>query len=235
MHKRICLIAFFFSLFSINGFAQSQYFGQNKPRYRPFNFKVLQSPHFELYNYFQDRKVADHLLVNSENWYNLHQEVFKLAFIKPNPLIIYKTHPDFQETTAIGGQIGEGSGGVSVPELHATHDGAAAVALILQGLATSGKPVSELVRELPRLTMLKHNVAVEPNRLYSVLQNFRLAMEDEQLTIDVTDGIKIVFPEGWIHVRASNTESMIRIIAEAADPQSAQNLLNRVRDRLGKG
>ncbi len=129
---------------------------------------------------------------------------------------------------------GEGSGGVSVPELHSTHDGAAAVALILQGLASSGKPVSELVRELPRLTMLKHNVAVEPNRLYSVLQNFRLAMEDEQLTIDQTDGIKIVFPEGWIHVRASNTESMIRVIAEAADPTSAQNLLNRVRDRLTK-
>ena len=127
---------------------------------------------------------------------------------------------------------GEGSGGVSVPELHSTHDGAAAVALILQGLASSGKPVSELVRELPRLTMLKHNVAVEPNRLYSVLQNFRLAMEDEQLTIDLTDGIKIVFPEGWIHVRASNTESMIRLIAEAADPKSAENLLNRVRDRL---
>ena len=130
---------------------------------------------------------------------------------------------------------GEGSGGVSVPELHSTHDGAAAVALILQGLAASGKPVSELVRELPALTMLKHNVAVEPNRLYSVLQNFRLAMEDEQLTIDQTDGIKIVFPEGWIHVRASNTESMIRVIAEAADPKSAENLLNRVRDRLGKG
>jgi len=129
---------------------------------------------------------------------------------------------------------GEGSGGVSVPELHSTHDGAAAVALILQGLASSGKPVSELVRELPALTMLKHNVAVEPNRLYSVLQNFRLAMEDEQLTIDQTDGIKIVFPEGWIHVRASNTESMIRVIAEAADPKSAENLLNRVRDRLAK-
>ena len=130
---------------------------------------------------------------------------------------------------------GEGSGGVSVPELHSTHDGAAAVALILQGLASSGKPVSELVQELPRLTMLKHNIAVEPNRLYSVLQNFRVAMEEEQLTIDQTDGIKIVFPEGWIHVRASNTESMIRVIAEAADPKSAENLLNRVRDRLGKG
>ncbi|HSE34087.1 MAG TPA: phosphoglucosamine mutase [Pyrinomonadaceae bacterium] len=129
---------------------------------------------------------------------------------------------------------GEGSGGVSVPELHPTHDGAAAVALILQGLASSRKPVSELVGELPQLTMLKHNVAVEPNRLYSVLQNFRLAVEDEQLTIDVTDGIKVVLPHGWIHVRASNTESMIRIIAESRDPMNAQNLLNWVRDRLTK-
>jgi len=129
---------------------------------------------------------------------------------------------------------GEGSGGVSVPDLHSTHDGAAAVALILQGVASSGKPVSELIRELPRLTMLKHNVAVEPNRLYSVLQNFRLAVEDEQLPIDQTDGIKLMFPEGWTHVRASNTESMIRIIAEAEDPAGAQKLLNWARDRLGK-
>ena len=129
---------------------------------------------------------------------------------------------------------GEGSGGVSVPELHSTHDGAAAVALILQGVAASGKPVSELVRELPHLTMLKHNVSVEPNRLYSVLQNFRLEVEDEQLSIDQTDGIKIMFPEGWTHVRASNTESMIRIIAEAEDPAGAQKLLNWVRDRLAK-
>ena len=105
---------------------------------------------------------------------------------------------------------------------------------MLQGVASSGKPVSELIRELPRLTMLKHNVAVEPNRLYSVLQNFRLAVEDEQLPIDQTDGIKLMFPEGWTHVRASNTESMIRIIAEAEDPAGAQKLLNWARDRLGK-
>lgn len=129
---------------------------------------------------------------------------------------------------------GEGSGGVSVPELHATHDSAAAVGLILEGLARSGRPVSELVNELPRLTMLKHNVSVEPNRLYSVLQNFRLTVEREQLSADLTDGIRVTFGEGWIHVRASNTESMIRVIVEAEDPTSAQNLLNWARDRLMK-
>lgn len=129
---------------------------------------------------------------------------------------------------------GEGSGGVTVPELHSTHDSAAAVGLILEGLARTGKPVSEFIQDLPRLTMLKHNLPVEPNRLYSVLQNFRLAMEQERLTYDLTDGIKVVLPEGWVHVRASNTESMIRVIVEAEDTKSAQRLLDWVRDRLNK-
>ena len=129
---------------------------------------------------------------------------------------------------------GEGSGGVSVPEVHLTHDSAAAVGLILEGLVRSDKRVSELIYELPRLTMLKHNVSVEPNRLYSVLQNFRLTVEREKLNADLTDGIKVTFSEGWIHVRASNTESMIRVIVEAEKPTDAQNLLNWVRDRLIK-
>jgi phosphomannomutase len=129
---------------------------------------------------------------------------------------------------------GEGSGGVSVPELHSTHDSAAAVGLILEGLARSGKPVSNFVQDLPRLTMLKHNLPVEPNRLYSVLQNFRVAIESEHLAYDLTDGIKLVLPEGWIHVRASNTESMIRVIVEAPETRSAQNLLDWARDRLSK-
>ena len=129
---------------------------------------------------------------------------------------------------------GEGSGGVSVPEVHLTHDSAAAVGLILEGLVRSDKRVSELIYELPRLTMLKHNVSVEPNRLYSVLQNFRLTVERVKLNADLTDGIKVTFSEGWIHVRASNTESMIRVIVEAEKPTDAQNLLNWVRDRLIK-
>ena len=94
-------------------FSQSQYFGQNKPRYKTFGFKVLQSPHFELYHYFKDNTIPNDIIINSEHWYKIHQEIFKLAFIKPNPLIIYQNHPDFQETTAIGGQISEGTGGVT--------------------------------------------------------------------------------------------------------------------------
>lgn len=135
----------------------------------------------------------------------------------------------------LGGVLGgEGSGGVTVPELHATHDSAAAVGLILEGLARNGQAVSSLVQELPHLTMLKHNLPVEPNRLYSVLQNFRVAVEREQLTYDLTDGIRVELPRGWVHVRASNTESMIRVIVEADENTSAHNLLDWVRDRLNK-
>lgn len=129
---------------------------------------------------------------------------------------------------------GEGSGGVTVPEVHFTHDSAAAVGLILEGLARSGDSVSAIVQQLPHLFMLKHNLSVAPNRLYSVLQDFRMAIEREQLACDLTDGIKIDLPEGWIHVRASNTESMIRIIVEAEDATKAGRLLDWARDRLSK-
>jgi len=129
---------------------------------------------------------------------------------------------------------GEGSGGVTVPQVQLTHDSAAAVGLILEGLARSGDRVSDVVQQLPRLFMLKHNLAVEPNRLYSVLQDFRVAVEREQLAYDLTDGIRVDLPLGWIQVRASNTESMIRVIVEAEDEANARRLLDWVRDRLNK-
>ncbi len=91
--------------------AQAQYFGQNKQRNKTNNFKVLQSAHFELYSYLENKKIASEILHNSENWYKIHQEVFKIAFLKPNPIIVYNNHPEFQETTAIDGQINEGTGG----------------------------------------------------------------------------------------------------------------------------
>ncbi|HYK19657.1 MAG TPA: hypothetical protein VEV42_02915, partial [Pyrinomonadaceae bacterium] len=127
---------------------------------------------------------------------------------------------------------GEGSGGITVPEVHLTHDSAAAIGLILEHLAQTGERISELVNQLPRLTILKHNVAVEPHRLYSVLQEFRAVMEQEGIEVDSTDGIKATLPAGWVHVRASNTESMIRIIVEAKEQSAARELLDWARDRI---
>ncbi len=127
---------------------------------------------------------------------------------------------------------GEGSGGITIPEVHLTHDSAAAIGLILEHLAQTGERISDIVQQLPRLSTLKHNVAVEPHRLYSVLQEFRTVLEHEGLVFDSTDGLKVTLPEGWVHVRASNTESMIRIIVEANEKAEALQLLDWTRDRL---
>jgi len=106
--------------------------------------------------------------------------------------------------------------------------------LILEHLAQTGERISDLVRQLPQLTTLKHNVAVEPHRLYSVLQEFRAAVEEDGIEVDSTDGIKVTLPAGWVHVRGSNTESMIRIIVEAEEKIAAQELLDWARDRIRK-
>jgi phosphomannomutase len=129
---------------------------------------------------------------------------------------------------------GEGSGGVIVPRVQLTHDSAATVGLILEYMAQSGQRVSELASRLPRFEMIKHNVAVEPNRIYSLLQKVYDELERENIGYDQTDGIKINWPDGWVHLRVSNTESLIRIIAEAETQARAVELLDWARDRLGK-
>jgi phosphomannomutase len=127
---------------------------------------------------------------------------------------------------------GEGSGGITVPEVNLTHDSAAAIGLILEHLARSRERISSIAERLPQLATLKHDVPVEPHRLYSVLQEFRAAVEQEGLTFDTTDGIKVTLPDGWVHVRASNTESIIRIIVEAKEKAKAAELLDWSRDRI---
>jgi phosphomannomutase len=129
---------------------------------------------------------------------------------------------------------GEGSGGVIVPSVQLTHDSAAAVGLILEHMAKSGQRISELYAELPRFTMIKHNVAVEPNRIHSLVQRVYDELERESIENDQTDGIKIQWPDGWVHIRVSNTESLIRLIAEAETAPRASELLDWARDRLGK-
>jgi phosphomannomutase len=127
---------------------------------------------------------------------------------------------------------GEGSGGVAVPEVHPTHDSAACIGLLLERMGQTGERASEISEQIPRLAMQKQNVKVEPHQLYSLLQNFRSSVEREGVAFDLTDGVKVSLPEGWVHTRASNTESMIRLIAEADDERRARELIGWARDRL---
>ena len=81
--------------------------------------------------------------------------------------------------------------------------------------------------------MVKHDFAEKPSVLYSILQNYRDAIEREGIAADATDGVAVSFDDGWVHVRASQTESMIRVIAEAGTLARARDLVDWARDRLG--
>ena len=92
---------------------KAQYFGQNKMRYKKLDFKVYDTPHFNLYYYLKNENMMKWLAKESEVWYELHQQVFQDTFSRKNPIIIYNNHPEFQQTTSISGEIGVGTGGVT--------------------------------------------------------------------------------------------------------------------------
>jgi Tol biopolymer transport system component len=92
---------------------KAQNFGQNKVRYKNQDFKVLQTPHFEIYYYLKNEKLIQKFAQDAETWYTMHQQVFRDSFQKKNPIILYNNQPDFQQTTVLNGEIGIGTGGVT--------------------------------------------------------------------------------------------------------------------------
>jgi phosphomannomutase len=128
---------------------------------------------------------------------------------------------------------GEGNGGVAVPRVLMSHDAAAAQGLIIEHMARSHASLGALVDSLPSFAMAKHDFAEKPSVLYSILQDFRDTIEREGISADTSDGVAVSFPDGWVHVRASQTESMIRVIAEAGTDTRARDLVDWARDRLG--
>jgi phosphomannomutase len=128
---------------------------------------------------------------------------------------------------------GEGNGAVIVPEVQAVPDSAAAIGLIMEHMAATGSPLSELCGQLPRLHMVKTAIPVKANLIYSALQNFRERVQEEEgAAVDSSDGVRVGWPDGWVHVRVSNTESIIRIIAESEDPKRAHELADWAQERL---
>lgn len=111
--KTVIAVLCIFVAVSFSQQARAQYFGQNKVRYKKLNFKVYKTPHFEIYYYLRNDSLIKRFAQESELWYTLHQQVFRDTFNKPNPIILYANHPDFQQTTAIDGEIGVGTGGVT--------------------------------------------------------------------------------------------------------------------------
>jgi Tol biopolymer transport system component len=111
IHKLILLLAL--ALPAVAPAQGINNFGRNKPHYERFDFEVYQTPHFELYTYIDNEEWRKNFLNDSEEWYRVHQYVLKDTIDFRNPLIIYANHADFQQTNAISGAIGSGTGGVT--------------------------------------------------------------------------------------------------------------------------
>ncbi len=124
-----------------------------------------------------------------------------------------------EEKAIIGG---EGNGGVIIPEVHYARDGIAAIALLLEYLAESDEPVSELANKLPRYYMVKGKQAFA-GKDFSLIKN-KLEEQFQSESLDFLDGVKITLENGWIHIRPSGTEPVIRIITEAKTKKRAEAL-----------
>jgi len=106
-------IIFFLTLFFLSLQGNAQYFGENKPRYDNFKFNVYQTKNLELYSYLKNDSLVRQFLYSGEKWFRRHQITIKDSFDYKIPIILYNDHADFQQTTAIGGNVGVGTGGVT--------------------------------------------------------------------------------------------------------------------------
>lgn len=131
-----------------------------------------------------------------------------------------------KETGAVIG--GEGNGGVIYPAAHYGRDALVGVALFLTLLAKSGKKVSELKAGYPAYAIAKNKIELTPDvNVDAILAEMKKIYANEKIT-DI-DGVKIDFPDSWVHLRKSNTEPIIRIYSEAHTMEEAESLAEKVK------
>jgi phosphomannomutase len=128
-----------------------------------------------------------------------------------------------KEGAVIGG---EGNGGVIYPRINFARDSLTGMALVLHLLAERNQTITELVDSFSRFTMIKEKLLCPSHKISAVLRMLR--QEYEGYPLDVRDGVKVMLPDGWFLVRGSNTEPIIRVIAEAADEGVAREIAGRV-------
>lgn len=136
-----------------------------------------------------------------------------------------------EEMRRLGAVIGgEGNGGVILPVLHAGRDAMVGMALILQSIADSGRTLTELDAALPRFYMVKRSL--ELRRPLQDEEIAKMVQKEFGGEPDRRDGVKITLPEGWLHLRRSNTEPIVRAIAESSDAATAESLVQRALSQL---
>lgn len=122
---------------------------------------------------------------------------------------------------------GEGNGGVIWPEVVYVRDSLSGMGLVLELMATSGKSLSQLVSRVPAYAIVKDKLPIKPGMADRVCEAIKKKYAGQSL--DTQDGLRIDWPDRWVHVRPSNTEPIMRIIAEAPTEAVAKALVAEVR------
>ena len=127
---------------------------------------------------------------------------------------------------------GEGNGGVIDLRVSPIRDSLVGIALVLQLMAETGKTVSQLAGEIGGYYMSKDKFAADKSQAQQILDSAKKLFADAKL--DTTDGCRFDFKDGWLHLRTSNTEPVMRIIVEAKARQAAQKYIDAVSDIRSK-
>jgi phosphomannomutase/phosphoglucomutase len=131
------------------------------------------------------------------------------------------------EVSAVFG--GEENGGLIFPRHQYCRDGGMAMAAMLDIMALTGKTVSQVAGEVPSYALYKGKISCPRVKQGRVLRGL-VDLEDGKM--DLTDGVKIFLPDGWVLVRSSGTEPLIRVYGEARDPKTAETLARRYLSRV---
>ena len=125
---------------------------------------------------------------------------------------------------------GEGNGGIIVPAVTPGRDSLLGIALILELMASTGKTIKELVNEIPKYEIVKEKLEVSKIDENNFLKQVKEKYPKSKIT--TIDGIKIDLENSWLHVRSSNTEPIVRIIAEAKTKKEAKELISSAIDMI---
>src|ERR671912_1560140 len=110
--RHAAVLAAFIAL-AVAPVANAQYFGQNKVQYETFDFKVLTTEHFDIYYYPEEEAAVQLAAPMAERWYARLSKLLRHELSGRQPLILFAAHPHFQQTNALPGEVGEGTGGVT--------------------------------------------------------------------------------------------------------------------------
>jgi phosphomannomutase len=125
---------------------------------------------------------------------------------------------------------GEGNGGVIWPAVNFARDSLVGMALVLHRLAAAGRPVSAVAAEYDRFRVAKLQRHWPADKARAILARARGAWTERPR--DLTDGVKVRLEEGWFILRGSNTEPIVRVIAESSTEEGARALAERVLDEV---